>query len=79
MATRAASAIDLRIGTAPKEVNMGYNIGFRDWPQNYSKTQTIEMELTPKTMKIKVVDIEFANPADPFDTITVSGEWEVAR
>lgn len=75
----AASPLDLRNGVAAKAVNMSYLVNWRAWPQNYTKNQTIEMELTPKTIIVKFTDIEFVNPTDASQTITASGEWEMAR
>ena len=79
LATSAASALDIRNGTASKAVNMSYLVNWAGWTQNYNKTQTIEMELTPKTIIVKFVDIEFVNPNDPTQTRTASGQWEMAR
>lgn len=79
LSTSAASLFDLNSGTAPQAVNMTYLVNWIAWHQNYSKTQTVEMELTPKTIIVKFVDIEFVHPSDPSQTITASGEWEMAR
>ena len=79
LATSGANALDLRNGTAPKAVNMSYLVSWVGWSQNYNKTQTIEMELTPKTMIVTFTDIEFVHPSDPTRTKTVSGQWEMAR
>lgn len=79
LSTGSPSALDLRNGVAPKAVNISYLVNWRGWSQNKNKTQTIEMELTPKTIIVTFNDIEFVHPSDPTQTKTVSGQWEMAR
>ncbi|MBL4710258.1 MAG: hypothetical protein JKY48_17645 [Flavobacteriales bacterium] len=79
LSSSGISSTDAFNGTAPMGVHMSYQVNWNFWKQNYSKTQTIEMELTPKTIIIRFVDIEFVNPSDPTQTRTASGQWELAR
>lgn len=80
--TLSSEAVDIQDsydGTVPQSVHMSYSVNWIPWPADYSLAQQIEMELKEKTIYVKYTDIQFVNPDDDSDTITLSGEWEMAR
>ena len=79
LASSAPSVLDLRNGTSPKGVYMEYSVNSRGWPQNFNKTQTVDLELTATRIILTFNDIEFQDPFDPTQTRTASGTWEMMR
>lgn len=73
----AVSNSDNYNGTAPKGVHLSY--GFGAYNQDYSLSQTLEMELTEGYIILKYTDLKMVHKTDPSKTLTITGEIMIAR